>query len=111
MEPLTAINELHETIKKISMNTTDWSNPVDVKVGLVKSISPLKIQLNQRLALTKSFLKVSKELTDYETEITINGKREKAIIHNSLKVGEYVYLIRYEKGQKFLVIGRVSQHV
>lgn len=37
--------------------------------------------------------------------------RKKIMIYNGLKVGEKVLLIRFDKGQRFVVLDRVSDHI
>ena len=37
--------------------------------------------------------------------------RKKIMIYNGLKVGENVLLVRFDKGQRFVVLDRVSDHI
>ena len=37
--------------------------------------------------------------------------RKKIMIYNGLKIGENVLLVRFDKGQRFVVLDRVSDHI
>lgn len=37
--------------------------------------------------------------------------RKKILVYNGLKAGEKVILIRFDKGQRFVVLDRVSEHI
>lgn len=80
--------------------------------GTVTSISPLKIQIDNdsKLVISARIAIIPIHLTDYETKIDIpsislNGA--KAIVKNSLKVGEKVHLLAFEKGKKYYILDRV----
>jgi hypothetical protein len=99
------------------------------EVGTVTSISPLKIQVEQKKTLTKVQLVLTRNVTDFETEVTVDWKTEsksggsgdsafsshnhdvkgkkKIKIHNALKVGDKVVLLKQHGGQKYLVVDRV----
>ena len=78
-----------ETIKKVALNAFEASNPVKLLFGKVISIDPIKIQVNEYLTLTKSFL-------------VINGEVSK---------GDTVTLIRCQGGQKYVVLGTRTAYV
>jgi Protein of unknown function (DUF2577). len=105
--------------------------------GTVKTINPISVTVNDLPTLTEEMLVLGKNVIDYETEITINWTsephthfhymeentdsrtdyrthshgitgRKKTIIHNALKVGDKVFLIRSNDGQKFYIAERMS---
>lgn len=104
---------------------------VEVVQGVVKSTSPLKIQVvnDDKLTIGQNITYVPWHLTDYSTEVTIHWRTEnssggsgdaafashshaiegrKAItIHNALKVGEKVHLLSFNHGKQYFVLDRV----
>lgn len=98
---------LVETIKTAALSAFEESKPVAIVSGVVEETSPLKIKVDQKRVFTETFLDLSNNVKDYETEVTINGVTQKCIIHNSLKVNEKVILLRFQGGQKYLVLDRM----
>lgn len=78
----------------------------EIVYGTVISISPLQIQVDQKTILKPYQIKLTRAVMDYETEITINGVRETCTIHNGLKTGDKVTMIRVQGGQQFVVIDK-----
>ena len=95
---------LVEIIKKVSLSAFNESKPTSILYGTVESESPLRIRVDQKLTLTETFLILSNLVKDHEVNITIDGITQKCVIHNSLKKNETVILIRYQGGQKYLVL-------
>lgn len=118
-----------ETVKSIALSAVRATKPMEVIYGTVKQINPLKVELNQKLILEEDDLILTDNVTDFETEITtlewftenkgggsgdaafeshkheLKGKK-KIIVHNSLKAGEKVILLRVQGGQQFVVLNR-----
>ena len=118
-------------MKKASLEAVESSKPVNVVFGKVTSASPLKIQVDQKITLGEAQLVLCRNVTDYDNEITVvdwntenksggggddsfashnhalKGKK-KIIVHNQLKQGEEVVLIRQQSGQKYIVIDRLG---
>lgn len=100
---------LLKIIKKAAVEAVDASKPCGVYFGKVVSVSPLKISVEQKLTLGREQLILCRGVVDYETEITMqSGTKKKALIHNALKTGERVAMVRVQGGQKFLVLDRVG---
>lgn len=120
---------LVELIKQISSDAEETSAPCDFCYGRVVSASPLKILIEQKLTLSEMQLVLTRNVTDFETEVTpVDWKtekkgggsgeaafeehvhdiknRKKIKVHNALKAGERVVLIRQRGGQKYLVLDR-----
>ena len=100
--------------------------------GTVISENPLKIKVEQRLILSANQLILTRSVTDYKTEVTVDwiseetGRtgtdsrndfyshshgikgRKEIIIHNGLKVNDGVILARMQGGQKYLVIDKAG---
>lgn len=117
-----------ECIKQISGDAVQSSYPTEIVFGTVISVNPLQIQISQKLILPEEFLVLSNNVKDHTTEVTINfatqdsaggtgysayaahnhviSGKTKVTIHNALKEGETVILMRMQGGQKYIVIDR-----
>ena len=122
---------LLQVMKQSAKETGDAVKPVQVCFGKVVSESPLKIQLDQKITLGKAQLVLTRSVTDYEVELTasewttkevsggsgdasfaahkhgFDNAKKKTTIHNALKTGEQVLLLRQQGGQKYIVVDRV----
>lgn len=101
------LNDLVKVIRRIVVETLQTTNPMTMVYGTVVSIAPLKILVEQKITLDAPFLMLSKNVTNYNISLTLNGKNETARVNNALKIGEQVILLRQQGGQKFLVVDRV----
>ena len=99
--------DLVELMKSIAVKAVEAGKPTDYCFGKVTSKSPLKVSIEQKIILDSAQLVLTRDVTEYETEITIEGIRRKIKVHNELDVGEEVVLLRQKGGQKFLIIDRV----
>ena len=113
-------SDLLKTIKQTSAETNDALKPVNVCFGKVTNTSPLQILVEQKITLSSAQLVLTKNVTDYEVNVTVdwetktsdehvhglNGKK-KMKVHNSLVKGEKVLLLRIQGGQKYVVIDKV----
>lgn len=120
---------LLDVIKRATVDAIQATNPVNVLYGRVTKVNPLEIQIHQRLTLTSEFLILGRNVTDHELEMTVDhttdnrsggsgessfashnhayrGKK-KFTVHNALKTGERVILIRVQGGHQFVVLDRV----
>lgn len=128
---LSNYTDLIKAIKKASLEVVESSKPVNVVFGKVTSASPLKIQIDQKITLGAAQLVLCRNVTDFEDEITVidwntenesggGGDdsfashnhalkgRKKIIVHNKLRKGDEVVLIREQGGQKYIVIDRLA---
>ncbi|MDS1029161.1 DUF2577 domain-containing protein [Bacillota bacterium LX-D] len=123
------MSKLHNTIAQIAYETIKSKDPCSIMFGTVISISPLKINIEQKLTLDESFLILTNNVKDYdvemvvdhETEYTSGGSGDSSFsshnhgykgtktfrIKQGLKVGEKVILVRVQGGQKFIVLDRI----
>ncbi|MCI8517158.1 MAG: DUF2577 domain-containing protein [Hungatella sp.] len=121
---------LAEKIKRAALEAQGASRPVRLCFGEVISEEPLKINVEQKMILGEAQLLLSRNVTDYvisaevdwETGEQGGGAGETAcerhshrisgqkqiMIHNALKPGDEVILIRQQEGQKFLVLDRMG---
>lgn len=89
------------------MDAIEASKPSDFCFGKVTSVSPLKISIEQKMTLSSAQLVLTRNVTDFDVEFTINDETKEMTICNSLKIGEKVVLIKQKGGQKYLVLDRV----
>ncbi len=98
-------------------------------MGEVTAVNPLEIKVDNYLPLPEEVLFLTKNTTDWTMEMTVDHNtttvgggggyaefaphkhgykgRKKYLVHNSLKVGDQVLLLRAKGGQKFIVLDRV----
>lgn len=116
-------------MKKQAIKAMESTNPVQVLYGTVTSVSPLRIVTDQELPLEEADLILARNVTDYRVEATVEWESQSAaggsgeaafaghthkisgrkaiLMHNGLSVGEKVFLVRQQEGQKYLVADRV----
>lgn len=101
------MSSLNELIKKIALAAFEEKKPTSIEFGIVESISPLSIRIDQKKLLSETFLTLTNNVKDHISSITINGIPQECEIHKNLKLNEKVILIRYSVGQKYLVLDRM----
>lgn len=115
-------------IQRIVLGVLNAQKLSTIVYGTVESISPLKVQVDQKLLLEQEQLKLTRAVMDYEVEMTVDhitenraggsgdaefashnheykGKK-KFLIHNGLVVGDKVTMIRAHGGQQYLIIDK-----
>lgn len=132
------MSDLAQLIKKAAKDQMESSKPMDIMIGEVVSAAPLKIKLDAKITLKESFLILTKAVVDYSVNMTVNHTTESHThshsyiddsttrttqphthshayvgtksftIHNKLKVGDFVILLRAQGGQKFIVLDIVG---
>ncbi len=108
-------------VKRAAVDAILASKPFSFTLGVVKSTSPLKIQVDQKLELSAAQLVLTNAVRDYTVEMTVDHETEetskhkhkykgtkKFRVHLALKTGEQVLLLRADGGQKYLVLDRVE---
>ena len=98
-----ANSNLVQLIKQIALEAVEAAKPSDYRIGTVTSINPLKIKVSQSIELEEDFLHLTRNVTDFQ--ITYN--EQKITVHNALKKGEKVLMLRKAGGQEYTVIDRV----
>lgn len=69
-------NDLLNTIKKAASEAVEASKPVALMYGKVLSVSPLQINVEQKMILNSAQLVLTRNVTDYETEVTVHWLTE-----------------------------------
>ena len=124
--------DLLRVMKQSAKETGEAVKPMQVCFGKVVNVGPLRIQVDQKITLGMAQLVLTRNVTDYEQELTVNewqttassggsgesafashkhsfdSTRKRTIVHNSLKVGETVVLFREQGGQRYVVVDRVG---
>lgn len=122
--------DLVRLMKQAAMEAVKTSQPSNIVFGTVTSASPLKIQISSKITLESEMLLLTRNVTEFETDITtvnwftentsggagyalfeshkheLKGKKH-IIVHNQLKSGEKVVLIKEQGGQRYIVLDRV----
>ena len=124
------LDEFMKTVKRAALDAVKASKPAEICFGKVTSASPLKILVEQKLPLGKGQLILTRNVTDFTTEVTVDWTtedkgggsgyasyethkhpikgRKKITVHNGLVVGDEVVLIRQQGGQKYIVVDRIG---
>jgi len=122
--------ELTKAVKKAALQAEQAKKPVEICFGKVTGVSPLKILVDQKMTLGKAQLVLTRSVTDFTTEVTVDWVtenksggsgdssfashnhavtgRKKITVHNGLVVGDEVILFRQQGGQKYLVVDRIG---
>lgn len=122
------INNLVRLIKKAAVEAVEASSPFAMKIGEVASVNPLKISINQKIAISASQLLLTNAVRDYSIYMTKDNTeaaggeeddsttpdvqggtaKERYTVHLGLKTGEKVLLLRCDGGQRFIVLDRLE---
>lgn len=95
-----------ELVKKAAVEAVEAGKPVNLLFGTVISASPLKIQVDQKAIYTEKMLVLTRNVTDYEVDITVSQQgRKKLTVHNALVVGDWVLLARIQRGEEICGVG------
>ena len=112
--------DLYNAIKVAAVKAVDASQPCDFLFGKVTSTYPLKVFVEQKMTLTSAQLALSRNVTDYTVDVSVDWDTEdsndhnheivgdkKITIHNGLKIGDEVVLLKKKGGQKYLILDKV----
>lgn len=74
-------NNISELIKQMALDAMDAVQPCSVFFGTVTQESPLEITTEQKLLLKRDFLTLTKNVTDYETNVEVSWSAESATLN------------------------------
>ena len=83
------MSNLMESMRQIAANERQASLPTAICFGKVIALSPFRVQIDQKLVLTKEFFIV-----------------KSGVSASSFKVGDVLILFRNEVGQKYLIFDK-----
>lgn len=104
------------SIRELLQKSLDM-RPSNMVQGVVKSLSPLEIQVlnDAELLVTESNVFVPRHLTNYEVDIQLAGSiageyigRRKATVYNGLKKDDMVYMFAYNRGALYYILDKVG---
>lgn len=76
-----SFSKLHDSIKTIALNALEASKPSGIFFGTVTSVSPLKIQVEQKMTLGIEFLVLSSLVQDFTVSMTVDHQTEAETEH------------------------------
>lgn len=120
------MDSIAQAISQIAARRISAGDPCDITYGTVSSVSPLKVDLNEKQILTDDALELSTLVSDFDVYLTSREESETAkcqgcnssghkhdygykrwTVHLGLSVGEKVVLVRMSGGQKYIILDRV----
>lgn len=114
-----SVEKLMGAIKQASLGAMEAGSPVAIRIGTVKSVSPLEVTVDQRFTLTTEFLIMPESLTKYEIDVehahgysggtTDQALPDKLLIRSGLMAGDKVILLRVQGGQQYVILDKVVQ--
>ena len=76
---MNSLPNLVESIKKAALEVTEATKPVVVMFGTVISISPLRINVEQKMTLESAQLILTRNVTEHTIEMTVNHVTENSL--------------------------------
>ena len=136
---LDAQKNMVQMVKQAATEAVRAGKPMELRFGTVVSVLPLEIRIDQKAPLREPQLILTRNVTDYEVDISVShiteptGREEsegrdgytarsfyththgyrgkkKITVHNALVVGDEVVLVQVQGGKKFLVLDRMKPH-
>lgn len=124
--------QLVQTLQALVKQTVAAENPTDYLLGVVETVNPLSVRLEQKDVVTEEFLILTDLVRDFDVDIEVahvtenrSGGggyaefashnhdytgRKRIRVYNSLHPGEGVILVRQAGGQEFIVLSRSANH-
>lgn len=115
-------------IQKAAVEAVEKTDPCATRLGTVISTSPLKIQVDQKTIYTSKMLILTRNVTDFNVDMTVNHQTEDTAggsgdasfdshhhtysgrktfrVHNGLTVGEKVLMLT--EGKRVFVLDRIK---
>ena len=92
---VSSLHEINDLIKTIALNATNTQNPVEIASGTITSLTPLKIQFDEKRILDEDFLvltQTAKHRIDLEE-----------------RPGGRVIAIKNQGGQEYIILDKVVE--
>lgn len=126
-------------IQRVATQAVEASGPAGLYMGTVLSVSPLTVQLDQKMTVTAEFLMLSTLVQEFNVDMTVDHwtedtnpptthshpdagvnsfdathkhaykGRKTFLVHLGLQAGERVFLIREQGGQRYLILDRIRE--
>lgn len=91
----------------IQKTVSEKIRPSEFVIGVVSSVTPLKVKISNDLELPESVLIVGDQFAEVTMETTDEYHTVK--YDNRLKAGDKVRLLKNTGGQQYYIIGRIKQ--
>ena len=121
--------ELVQLLKELSKKTNDAQEPFEHRKGTVEFVKPLTVRVDRKLILEEDDLILTHLVRDYDVDISVSHEtkdfelvegaltdiknhkheykgRKRITVHNGLKVGEDIVLLKVQGGQSYIVLDR-----
>ena len=121
--------ELVQLLKELSKKTNETNEPFEHRKGTVESVNPISVRVDQKLILEEDDLILTHLVRDYDVDISVSHEtedfelvegaltdikshkhgykgRKRITVHNGLKVGEDIVLLKVQGGQTYIVLDR-----
>ncbi len=92
-------------VKQAAIEAVRSQKPCDYLTGTVIKEKPLTVRISDSdgLEIEEAFLDLTRNVTDFK--VKIDG--QEMTVHNALKKGDKVLMIRRSGGQEFMIMDRV----
>ncbi|WP_313150791.1 DUF2577 domain-containing protein [Lysinibacillus capsici] len=113
------MEDILKEIQKLVLGVINAQQLSTVVYGTVLSVSPLEVQVDQKLTLKDEQLKLTRAVMDFEVDMTVEHEteitdlhiheykgRKKFKVHNGLVEGDKVTMIRVQGGRQYLIIDK-----
>lgn len=119
--------KLTQIIKQIAVDAIETKKPLDVLIGNIISVEPLKINLSQFIDIKEDMMVIPSEYKEHEEKIIIPEQKINLLDENEeekeytikeqeitikiptkLEAGMSVYLLRFSEGQKFYMLNLLN---
>ena len=119
--------KLTQIIKQIAVDAIETKKPLDVLIGNIISVEPLKINLSQFIDIKEDMMVIPSEYKEHEEKIIIPEQKINLLDENEeekeytikeqeltikiptkLTLGMPVYLLRFSEGQKFYMLNLLN---
>lgn len=96
-----------ENVKKIVLQAVEAGDPCNLVSGVVISVSPPAVQIDQKTTVQGGQVLIPEQLTDHTEQMVIPELGEVSVmVKNGLRPGEQVLLLQKKGGQQYLVLDR-----
>lgn len=95
-----------DVIKKCARDAVDASVPCDVVLGQVIGVEPVRIKAGE-LVIEGDLLAVSDSLLYRACDITMGLYEREVVIHEGLKTGDNVVLVRKSGGGLYVAVAKI----
>lgn len=94
-------------MKRAALEAIESSQPTDLRFGTVVNVNPLQVKVSSQLTLPSASLIVPQHLIDYNVNVTIDDEIKTMVVHEALKIGDKVALLRKQGGQSYFILDRI----